>query len=83
MRPRVRRLRSGGLERRLQLPIMRTNFQIDDKLLIDALRLTGAKTKREVVELSLRTLIALRLQEQLRKLKGKIAWEGDLDGMRQ
>ena len=62
---------------------MRTNFQIDDKLLIDALRLTGAKTKREVVELSLRTLIALRLQEQLRKLNGKIAWEGDLDGMRQ
>ena len=83
MRPRVRRLRSGGLERRLQLPIMRTNFQIDDKLLKDALRLTGAKTKREVVELSLRTMVALRLQEQLRKLKGKIAWEGDLDAMRQ
>ena len=61
---------------------MRTNIVIDEKLMKDALRLTGAKTKREAVELGLRTLVRLRQQEELRKLRGKLAWEGDLDAMR-
>ena len=61
---------------------MRTNIEIDDKLMKDALRATGAKTKREVVELGLRTLVQLRAQEKARELKGRITWEGDLDAMR-
>jgi len=61
---------------------MRTNIEIDDKLMKDALRLTGAKTKREAVEMGLRTLLRLRQQEELRQLKGKLQWEGDLDAMR-
>jgi Arc/MetJ family transcription regulator len=61
---------------------MRTNIEIDDKLMQDALRLTGAKTKREAVEAGLRTLLRLRQQEELRRLKGKLQWEGDLDAMR-
>lgn len=61
---------------------MRTNIEIDDKLMKDALRATGAKTKREAVELGLRTLIRLHAQERARELKGKISWEGDLDAMR-
>ena len=61
---------------------MRTNIEIDDKLMKDALRATGAKTKREVVEMGLRTLVQLRAQEKMRELRGKIAWEGDLDAMR-
>lgn len=61
---------------------MRTNIEIDDKLMKEALRLTGAKTKREAVELGLRTLLRLRHQEELRRFKGKLHWEGDLDGMR-
>ena len=61
---------------------MRTNIVIDDKLMKDALRVTGAKTKREVVERGLRTLVDLRKQEQARQLRGKITWEGDLDEMR-
>lgn len=61
---------------------MRTNIVIDDKLMKDALRATGVKTKREAVELGLQTLVDLRKQEQARKLRGKIAWEGDLDDMR-
>lgn len=61
---------------------MRTNIEIDDKLMKDALRATGAKTKREAVEQGLRTLIQLRAQQQARALKGKIRWEGDLDAMR-
>lgn len=61
---------------------MRTNIDIDDKLMKDALRATGAKTKREVVERGLKTLVDLRKQEQARQLRGKIKWEGDLDRMR-
>lgn len=61
---------------------MRTNIEIEDKLMKDALRATGAKTKREAVELGLRTLVQLRAQEKARELKGKITWEGDLASMR-
>jgi Arc/MetJ family transcription regulator len=62
--------------------IMRTNIEIDDQLMKDALKATGLKTKREAVELGLRTLVQLRAQEKARELKGKIAWEGDLDALR-
>jgi len=61
---------------------MRTTIVIDDKLMNDALKATGAKTKREAVELGLKTLVDLRRQEQARQLRGKITWEGDLDAMR-
>lgn len=61
---------------------MRTNIVIDDKLMADALRATGLKTKREAVELGLRTLLRLRRQSEIKKLRGKITWEGDLDAMR-
>lgn len=61
---------------------MRTNIEIDDKLMKDALRATGAKTKREAVELALRTLVQLHAQEKARELRGKITWEGDLDAIR-
>lgn len=62
--------------------IMRTNIVIDDKLMADALRLTGLKTKREAVELGLRTLLRLRQQEEIKKLRGKLQWQGDLNAMR-
>jgi len=61
---------------------MRTNIVIDDKLMADALRTTGLKTKREAVELGLRTLISLRQQETIRTFRGKLHWEGDLEEMR-
>ena len=61
---------------------MRTNIVIDDKLMREALRLTGLKTKREAVELGLRTVVRLRHQEQARRFRGKLAWEGDLEAMR-
>lgn len=61
---------------------MRTNIVIDDKLMEDALRLTGLKTKREAVELGLRTLLRLRQQEEIRSFRGKLSWQGDLDAMR-
>jgi len=61
---------------------VRTNIEIDDKLMKDALKATGAKTKREAVELGLKTLVQLRAQGKARELKGKITWEGDLNAMR-
>ena len=61
---------------------MRTNIVIDDKLMKDALRATGLKTKREAVELGLRTVLRLRQQEEIRRFRGKLAWHGDLDAMR-
>ena len=61
---------------------MRTNIVIDDKLMAATLKVTGAKTKREVVELGLKTLLRLQQQTELRKLRGKYEWVGDLDAMR-
>lgn len=61
---------------------MRTNIEIDDKLMADTLRATGLKTKREAVELGLRTVLLLRQQEKIRQLRGKVAWQGDLNAMR-
>ena len=61
---------------------MRTNIVIDDKLMRETLRLTGLKTKREAVELGLRTIVRLRQQEQVRRYRGKLKWEGDLGAMR-
>ena len=61
---------------------MRTNIVIDDKLMQESLRATGLKTKREVVELGLKTLLRLRQQEAIRRFRGKLNWEGDLDAMR-
>lgn len=61
---------------------MRTNIVIDDKLMRDALKATGLTTKREVVELGLRTLLRLREQAELRSLRGRVAWQGDLAAMR-
>ncbi|ATQ75125.1 DUF2191 domain-containing protein [Massilia violaceinigra] len=61
---------------------MRTSIVIDDKLMEDTLRLTGLKSKREVVELGLRTILRLHQQEKIRQLRGKLMWEGDLDAMR-
>ena len=62
--------------------MMRTNIVIDDKLMKDALKATGVKTKREAVELGLRTLVRLRKQEEIRRLRGKLPWTGDLHAMR-
>jgi Arc/MetJ family transcription regulator len=61
---------------------MRTNIVIDDKLMSDTLRATGLRTKREAVELGLQTLLRLQQQTELRKLRGKYEWEGDLGAMR-
>lgn len=60
----------------------RTNIVIDDSLIQEVLRVTGLKTKREAVELGLKTLVRLNRQSEIRKYRGKLHWEGDLDEMR-
>ena len=61
---------------------MRTNIVIDDRLMADAMALSGVKTKREAVHLALETLVRLKRQDDIVKLRGKINWTGDLDSMR-
>jgi len=61
---------------------MRTNIVIDDDLMADALKLTGISTKREAVEMGLKALIKLKKQENIRRFRGKLKWNGNLDDMR-
>ena len=61
---------------------MRTNIIIDDTLMADVLKSTGIKTKREAVELGLKTLLMLKQQEGIKAFKGKLKWEGDVEQMR-
>ena len=61
---------------------MRTNSVIDDELMTNALKASGLKTKKDVVEQGLKLIIKLNQQQAIRRLRGKVAWEGDLDEMR-
>lgn len=61
---------------------MRTNIVIDDDLMERAKKATGLDTKRAVVEAGLRMLLRLERQQEIRKLRGKIRWEGDLEQSR-
>jgi len=58
---------------------MRTNIEIDDRLMRDAMRASGGKTKRAVVEAALRLLVQTKAQTAIRRLRGKVEWDGDLD----
>ena len=61
---------------------MITNIEIDYELLAEAQAVTGAATKKETVRLGLETVVRLGRQAQLRRLRGRLTWEGDLDAMR-
>lgn len=61
---------------------MRTNIDIDDDLMRQALRACGEPTKRAVVELALRLLVRTKAQAGIRRLRGKVRWQGDLAASR-
>lgn len=61
---------------------MRTNIVIDDDLINEAMALGNLKTKKEAVEAGLKLFVKLKRQEQLRSLRGKLKWDGDLEKMR-
>jgi Arc/MetJ family transcription regulator len=62
---------------------MRTNVVLDDELIRKAQQLTGIKTKKDVIHEALITLIRMREQAQVRALRGKLPWDGDLNQQRQ
>ena len=61
---------------------MRTNIDIDDRLMSQAMRATGAQTKKATVEAGLRLLIDTYRQTGIRKFRGKVQWDGDLEESR-
>jgi len=62
---------------------VRTNIVLDDELVKRAQRLTGIKTKRELINIALRTFVQLQEQAEILSLRGQLKWEGDLDSMRE
>ncbi len=61
---------------------MRINIVIDDELMTEALKATGLPTKKAVVEAGLKLLIQVKAQASVRRLRGKLAWSGNLDELR-
>ena len=61
---------------------MRTNIEIDDQLMKQAMRSSGAPTKKAAVEAGLRLLVSTHSQTAIRKYRGKVKWEGDLNQSR-
>ncbi|MFL0684327.1 MAG: type II toxin-antitoxin system VapB family antitoxin [Algoriphagus aquaeductus] len=62
---------------------MRTNIDIDENLIQEAMKLTGITTKKAAVEAALKKMVSLKKQERLKELRGKLKWEGNLDEMRE
>lgn len=61
----------------------RTNIDIDEALVEMARRLTGARSKREAVDIALRRLVQKgTLYRALRRLRGRLPWDGDIDSSR-
>ncbi len=61
---------------------MRTNIEIDDALMAQALKVGGFNTRKAMVEEGLRLLVQTKAQRRLRGLRGKLRWEGSLEDMR-
>ncbi len=61
---------------------MRTNIVIEDQLMRDAMQASGARTKREAVELGLRALVRLDQQKRIKAFRGGLPWDGDLERQR-
>jgi Arc/MetJ family transcription regulator len=62
---------------------MRTNIDIDEELIREAMKLTGITTKKGVVEKALAQMVSLKKQERIKQIRGKYQWEGDLNEMRE
>ena len=61
---------------------MRTNIVINDEIMNQALTIGGYRTKKEAVEAGLKLIVRLKKQEEIKKYRGKLKWDGDLDDMR-
>ncbi len=61
---------------------MKTNIDIDDALIADALKVTGLTATDKIVELALTMLVQIKRQEAIKAFRGKLPWDGDLNQMR-
>lgn len=61
---------------------MRTNIEIDDRLMRKAMKVSGARTKKATVEAALKLLADTYAQGGFRKFRGKVKWEGNLEQSR-
>ncbi len=61
---------------------MRTNIVIDDDLIDKALKVSGLRTKKAVIEQALEMYVKIRNQGKLKRFRGKLKWEGNLNEMR-
>jgi Arc/MetJ family transcription regulator len=61
---------------------MRTNIDIDDKLLAEVIKWEGIKSKKELVQIAFQELVKLRKRNKMKSLQGKVIWEGNLEQMR-
>ena len=55
---------------------------VDDNLMAEALKLSEMKTKKGVVDEALKLLVQVKRQDTIRKLRGKLSWEGNLSEVR-
>jgi len=62
---------------------VRTNIEIDDRLIRQAMKRSGSRTKRATVETALRLLVKTHSQTAIRRLRGKVHWEGNLEDSRE
>lgn len=66
-----------------EAPLARTNIDIDSRLIKKAMELTGARSKREAVDIALRRLVEKgTVYEAIRTMRGKLAWTGDIESWR-
>ncbi|HPZ76990.1 MAG TPA: type II toxin-antitoxin system VapB family antitoxin [Thermosynergistes sp.] len=63
--------------------MLRTNIELDDKLVEEAMKLTHKKTKKEVVNYALDELVKRLKRKKLLELEGQVEWTGNLDEMRE
>ena len=61
---------------------MKTNIEVDDALIADALQATGLGTTEQVIHLALKMLVQIKHQEVIKTFRGKLSWEGNLEAMR-
>lgn len=61
---------------------MEDDLVINEKLIEEAINVTGLQNKQEVIELGLKTLIKLKQQEKIKAYRGKLQWDGNLDELR-
>jgi Arc/MetJ family transcription regulator len=62
--------------------MLRTNIELDEKLINEAMKLTHKKTKKELVNYAIEELVSRLKRKKVLELEGKVEWSGNLSEMR-